>query len=110
MSDVLPKGAYAPHDSMSETEMFAWIDDRRNNDGPMYERALARRLHTTIAFDKGRIAKLEANQRTEGTIEVCLSCRESTLLWDPTKGVCGGGASRHMCPMMQALRAAKDAT
>ncbi len=43
-------------------------------------------------------------RRTPGTIEVCPSCRESTLLWDPQKGVCGGGASYHMCPMMQAHR------
>jgi hypothetical protein len=63
-----------------------------------------------VAVWASRAEVAEANQRTKGTIEVFLSCRESTLLWDQTKGVCGGGASRHMCPMMQALRAAKDAT
>jgi hypothetical protein len=110
MSDVLPKGAYAPHDSMSETEMFAWIDDRRNNDGPMYERALARRLHTTIAFDKGRIAKLEANQRTPGTVEVCAECGETP------NSLCGGYEKEFediLAPpewMPCPLRAAKDAT
>lgn len=46
-----------------------------------------------------------AEARTPGTIEVCLSCRESTLLWDPRHGVCGGGAGYYMCPMMEAIRA-----
>jgi hypothetical protein len=97
-------------------ELTAERDDARAKymrDGKAYLNALKREA---AALEKITELKLERdaavkNQRTEGTIEVCLSCRESTLLWDPTKGVCGGGASRHMCPMMQALRAAKgDAT